>query len=126
MALQTSVSGWERRGRRPLQEGKWWRLRGILVPMCRRWPEGGGAWQREAGRRRWMLLAQGGRRSVGPVLGHKAGWAVFFAGLARQGEEGEMGGLHHGLGPKLKRNRNKNFEFLVAGLNGFKRIFEFG
>jgi hypothetical protein len=73
-----------------------------------------------------MLLAQGGRRSVGPVLGPKAGWAVFFAGLARQGEEGEMGGLHHGLGPKLKRNRNKNFEFLVAGLNGFKRIFEFG
>jgi hypothetical protein len=99
-----------------------WHL-GSHVPEVAR---GGGAWQREAGRRRWMLLAQGGRRSVGPVLGPKAGWAVFFAGLARQGEEGEMGGLHHGLGPKLKRNRNKNFEFLVAGLNGFKRIFEFG
>jgi hypothetical protein len=67
---------------------------------------GGRAWRREAGRRRWLLLAEGGRRSVGPVLGHKAEWAVFFDGLARQGEEGEMGWLHRGQGPKLKRNRN--------------------
>jgi hypothetical protein len=59
-----------------------------------------------AGRLRWLLLAQGGRRPAGPVLGHKAGCAVFFAGLVWQGEEGEMGGLHHGLGPMLKRNRN--------------------
>jgi hypothetical protein len=55
---------------------------------------------------RWLLLAQGGRRPAGLMLGHKAGWAVFFTGLARQGEEGEMGGLHRRLGPKLKRNRN--------------------
>jgi hypothetical protein len=68
--------------------------------------KGGGAWRREAGRRRWLLLAQGGRCPTRPVLGHKARWAVFFAGLARQGEDGETGGLHHGLGPKLKRNRN--------------------
>jgi hypothetical protein len=42
MTFQTSVSGWERRGRRPLQEGKWRRHHGVSVPMCRRWPEGGG------------------------------------------------------------------------------------
>jgi hypothetical protein len=42
MALQTSVSGWERRGWCPLQEGKWRRHRGVSVPMCWRWPEGGG------------------------------------------------------------------------------------
>jgi hypothetical protein len=42
MALQTSVSGWERRGWLPLQEGKWRRHRGVSVPMCRGWPEGGG------------------------------------------------------------------------------------
>jgi hypothetical protein len=56
-----------------------------------------------------VTVAIGGSRRktpAGPVLGHKAGWAIFFTGLARQGEEGEMGGLHHGLGPKLKRNRN--------------------
>jgi hypothetical protein len=105
MALQTSVSGWDRRGRRPLHE-KWRRHRGVSVPMCRRWPEEGRAWGCGAGRWGWLLLAQGGRRSVGPVLGHKAGWAVLFAGLARQGEEGEMGGLHRGQGPKFKRNRN--------------------
>jgi hypothetical protein len=79
-----------------------WRL-GSHVPEVVR---GGRAWRREAGQRRWLLLAQGGRRPAGPVLGHKVGCAVFFAGLAWQGEEGEMGGLHHGLGPKLKRNRN--------------------
>jgi hypothetical protein len=64
------------------------------------------AWWHEASWRQWLLLAQGGRRPTGPVLGHKVGWAIFFAGLARQGEEGEMGELHHRLGPKLKRNRN--------------------
>jgi hypothetical protein len=36
MALQISVSGWERRGRHPLQEGKWRRLRGVSVPMRQR------------------------------------------------------------------------------------------
>jgi hypothetical protein len=48
------------------------------------------------------LLAQGGRRPAGPVLGHKAGWAIFFAGLVRHGEEGEMGGLHRGWAQSWK------------------------
>jgi hypothetical protein len=105
MALQTLVSGWERRGAVPVAGGEVeeapWCL-GSHVPEVAR----GGAWRREAGRRRWLLLAQGGRRPAGTVLGDKAGLAVFFAGLAQQGEVGEMGGLHRGLGPKLKRNRN--------------------
>jgi hypothetical protein len=48
---------------------------GSHVPEVARGGGVGRVWQREAGRRRWLLPAQGGRRPVGPVLGHKAGWA---------------------------------------------------
>jgi hypothetical protein len=41
MDLQTSVLGWERRGRHLLLEEKWRSHRGVSVPMCRGWPEGG-------------------------------------------------------------------------------------
>jgi hypothetical protein len=105
MALQTSVSGWERRGRRPLQVGKWRRHCGISVPMCWRWPEGGRrggmkpvrgsgcCWLKEEDTRLGRCWAT---RSGGPSS--SLGW--------RRKEEGGMGGPHHGLGPKLKRNRN--------------------
>jgi hypothetical protein len=76
-----------------------------------------------------MAVAVAGSRRKTPGwagVGPQGRWAVFFTGLTWQGEEGEMGGLHRELGPKLKMNRNYNFEFLVAGLNGFKRTFEFG
>jgi hypothetical protein len=43
MALQTSVSGWERRGQRPLQEGNRRRHHGVSVPMRWRWPGGRGS-----------------------------------------------------------------------------------
>jgi hypothetical protein len=95
-----NFGSWKRRGwgRAPVaggeEEEESWHL-GSHVPEVAR---GERAWRCEVGQRQWLLLTQGGRRPARPVLGHKTGWAIFFAGLARQGEEGEMGGLHHRLG----------------------------
>jgi hypothetical protein len=53
-------------------------------------------------------MQQGGRRSAGLVLGHKAGWAGCFATKIR----GNLGGLHCGLG----QNEEMNFGGLHCGV----------
>jgi hypothetical protein len=82
-----------------------WRL-GSHVPRVAR---GGWAWQSEVGRQWWLLLAQGGRRPAGPVLGHKAGWVIFFAGLARQGG-GRDGWAASQTRPKVEKEQELEFQ----------------
>jgi hypothetical protein len=72
------------------------------------------------------LVLFGSRRKKGcgwAGIGPKDRVVVCFAGLARQGEEREMGGLHSRTGPNAIRPTGKNrylFRILAAEVNKFK------
>jgi hypothetical protein len=72
------------------------------------------------------FLLFGSRRKKGcgwAGIGQKGQVAICFAGLARQGEEGEIGGLHSWNGPNaitLTGKHRNLFQNLAAEVNRFK------